>query len=137
MILLTLTHYYMVIFGIFWIFTYLKLIVDVFFKKPDEKNRKLINILSYFSVPTSITLFLFMVLEFFDDNSGSFFIYIVQRNILYGTSFVLSWFMPLIFLLIRKYIIHHGFYIKFSVVWYGVIVLCLALRIFNDYRGLI
>lgn len=135
LLLLVINFYYMISFGIFGFFVYLKLITDIFFKKIDKINqRKLINVLSYISVFPSISLFLFLLFDFFDDHD-SLFIYAIRfRNMqdaFYGVSFIMLWFMPAIFLLLRTYIINSRFYIKFSLIWYGIIMVCLAFHIYG------
>lgn len=134
LLILIINFYYMISFGIFGFFVYLKLICDIFFKKIDKVRQiKLINLLSYIGIFPSVTLFLFILLDFFDDKH-SFFVYVTKlrtvQDIFYGTLFMILWFMPAIFfLLLRNYIIKSRFYIKFSLIWYGIIMGCLAFHV--------
>lgn len=65
LLLLVINFYYMISLGIFGFFLYLKLLIDIFFKKIDKINqRKLINVLSCISVFPSISLFLFLLFDF-------------------------------------------------------------------------
>ncbi|OBX82781.1 hypothetical protein A7456_06975 [Moraxella nonliquefaciens] len=135
LLLLVINFYYMISLGIFGFFLYLKLLIDIFFKKIDKINqRKLINVLSCISVFPSISLFLFLLFDFFDDHDSLFVHAIRFRNIqdaFYGMSFIMLWFMPAIFLLLRNYINNSRFYIKFSLIWYGIIMVCLAFHIYG------
>lgn len=135
LLLLIVNFYYMISFGIFGFFVYLKLIFNSFSQKTDKANQiKLINLLSHIGIFPSISLFLFILLDFFDGKK-SFFIYVIEfRNMqdtFYGISFIMLWFMPAIFLLLRHYIINSKFYIKFSLIWYGIIMVCLAFHIYG------
>lgn len=135
LLLLVINFYYMISFGIFGFFVYLKLISDIFLKKIDKiHQRKFIHILSCVGIFPSISLFLFLLFDFFDDHD-SLFVYATRfRNMqdaFYGVSFIMLWFMPAIFLLLRHCIINRKFYIKFSLIWYGIIMVCLVFHVYS------
>lgn len=135
LLLLILNFYYMITFGFLGLFFYLKLIFGIFSKKYNkDKKIKSINMLSYLSIFPSISLVLFLIFEFFDDKR-SFFVYAISFNnvydFFYGVTFIMLWFMPAIFLLIRSFITSYIFYIKFSLIWYGIIAFCFIFHIYS------
>lgn len=134
-ILLALSGLYMLIFGTISLAVYLKLIQNIFLKGSQKNDvLRLIDVLIKLSILPSINLFLFLLFSLFDSRIFIFAGIPKSKSIqelIFGLAFTLLWFMPAVFLIIKRFIIDKKYYIKLSVVWYGVIMLCLTIALFD------
>ena len=128
--------FYMITVGIFGLFVYALLVIGYINNKAHKSHfKKLIDRLSYASIVPSMLLFLTLILSIFNFELIDFvFPFFYAKNIddfIFWLIFSLLWWMPAIFLLIKKYIMKSDFYIIFSLIWYGIVMICLCLQIYS------
>lgn len=134
-ILLYVLFLYMWSFGLFGLFLYTSLLIKFFSKKADNDYvGKSLGILSNIGIFPSLLLFLFMIMGLFTSWTWDIpFLFLYTKNkddFFYGITFSLLWWMPALFLPIKRYFNQHKIYQKLGLLWYGMVMICLVYQIY-------
>lgn len=133
-ILLIVLHYYMWSFGLLGLFLYARLMIKIRSKTADEKFiNQTLDYLTYIGIFPSIILLVFIVTGFFTKLSWALIFMFVHvdklPDFVYGVIFCLLWWMPAVFLVIKRFFEYHKSYHKLGILWYGVVMVCLIYQL--------
>lgn len=135
MLLLIALYYYMWSFGLLGLFLYVRLMIKMRSKTVNEKFiNQTLDHLTYIGIFPSIILLIFIATGFFTKLSWAIIFMLLDADKLsdfvYGVIFCLLWWMPAVFLLIRKLFRHHKSYHNLGIVWFGIVMVCLICQLY-------